>query len=167
MTISGDNTAVEENRIVVGFNGSPAAWDALRWATDEAARRDASLEIVTCLDEGTSATSGAHEVSPHENRVGTPRQQVEEAARVARCRGWHVPVTEFLASGSPGDVLVDHSRGAAMLVIGRQDPHSATHRGRYALSSSCLANADCQVTVVTSATRPGHVDDAPQESVER
>ena len=33
-------------RIVVGFDGSESAQEALRWAIDEARRRDATVKVV-------------------------------------------------------------------------------------------------------------------------
>ena len=38
---------VESARIVVGVDGSEASLDAVRWAASEAARRQASIELVT------------------------------------------------------------------------------------------------------------------------
>ena len=57
----------------------------------------------------------------------------------------------------PGDVLVERSQEAVMLVIGRRDSSSRTTLGG-SLSAFCLAYAACPVTVVTSATKPAHLD---------
>jgi nucleotide-binding universal stress UspA family protein len=130
-----DGKAPRDERIVVGFDGSPHAWGALRWAADEAGRRRADLEVVSC-----PPTPGVPD--------GSEEKLVDDAARVAEERGWRIHVSGVVEGGSPGDVLIDRSQGAAMLVLG------ASTEGE--LSEYCETHAACAVTVATSASQPDH-----------
>jgi len=140
----GDN-APRDERIVVGFDGSPPAWSAVRWAADEAGHRRATLEVVSC-------TPGDPD--------GSEEKLIDDVARVAEERGWRIHVSGVLVGGSPADVLVDRSQGAAMLVVGSHDPSAVTSEDAEAegsLSEYCQAHAACAVTVATSSSQPDHV----------
>jgi nucleotide-binding universal stress UspA family protein len=134
-----------DERIVVGFDGSGPAWDALRWAADEAGRRRATLEVVSCLPGGELAA--------------WVRSQVDEATRVARHRGSQIHVRTAVAPGTPGRVLVDRAQGASLLVLGRHDPSRLAVKAaaqQESLSAYCVSHAPCPVMVVESAARPEH-----------
>jgi nucleotide-binding universal stress UspA family protein len=150
---AGDGTTADGD-VVVGFDGSPSAWEALRWAADDAGTRRAALEVVCCVAD-TSAPTAATAATAGTNLVAA-RQQLDEAAWVAGIRGLQIRVHASLAEGRPGDVLVDRSRGAAELVLGRHDPGPIPVPGRESLSAYCRTNAVCPVTVVDSTSQPGH-----------
>ena len=134
--------APRDERIVVGFDGSPQAWGAVRWAADEAGHRRASLDVVSC-------TAGDPD--------GSEEKLVDDAARIAENRGWRIHVSGAAVGGSPGDVLVDRSRGAAMLVLGPHDPSTVASEAKgESLSEYCETHADCAVTVAESASQPDH-----------
>jgi nucleotide-binding universal stress UspA family protein len=145
-----DGRAEQADRIVVGFDGSRFGWEALRWAADEAGRRRASLEIVLC-------TPGVPEMSVHGGpAIASAQDVVDEATQVASRRGWQIQVHASVASGSPGDALVDRARGAALLVLGEHDPVPVAPPGRESLSDYCRSHASCPVMVVTSVSQPAH-----------
>ena len=146
---SGDG-APADGHVVVGFDGSPGAWEALRWAADDAGGRRAALDIVCSVADpsATPATTVASFLSAC--------QQLDEAAWVAGHRGLQIRVHSSLAEGSPGDVLVDRARGAARLVLGRHDPGPLPAPGRESLSAYCRTNAACPVTEVDSVSQPDH-----------
>ncbi|MDQ1393447.1 MAG: hypothetical protein QOF30_2424 [Acidimicrobiaceae bacterium] len=139
--------------VVVGFDGSPSAWQALRWAADDAGGRRAELEVVCCVDDSSPAAAITAPVGA--DPIST-RQQLDEAARVAGLRGAQIRVHASLAEGRPGDVLVDRSQRAVELVLGHHDPGSAPAPDEESLSAYCRTNAVCPVTVVDSTSQPDH-----------
>ncbi|MDQ1365263.1 MAG: hypothetical protein QOE57_1305 [Acidimicrobiaceae bacterium] len=145
--------ATADGHVVVGFDGSPAAWEALRWAADDAGGRRAALDIVCSVADPSAMPATA---VPGAARFISARQQLDEAAWVAGHRGLQIRVHSSLAEGSPGDVLVDRARGAAELVLGRHDPGPIPPPGRESLSDYCRTNAACPVTEVDSVSQPDH-----------
>lgn len=140
--------------IVVGFDGSAHADEAVRYAIDEAARSGQAVRAVVAHDSWALP----FDVPLPENDREI-RQRVEDTARrrVEAIRGKldqaqrAVPLDVVVVIGPPVDVLVQEGRGAAMLVVG--------HRGRGGLRSALLGsvglsvvlNAPCPVTVVPPA----------------
>jgi nucleotide-binding universal stress UspA family protein len=78
-----------------------------------------------------------------------------------------VPYDVMGILGPPGEVLVDRSRGAELLVIG--------HRGRGAMTSAvlgsvglhCVLHAACPVTIVPLATAAGRSEPVAAGAVGR
>ena len=96
-------------RIVVGFDGSEGSQPALAWALREAVLRDAQLEVVrawTPGDFGTDDDIAAYTL----DHVRKEASDIIGDTAVA----W-IPVTD---KGPAGKVLVAHSKGAEMLVVG-------------------------------------------------
>lgn len=150
-----------EDLVVVGVDGSESAQAALEFALEEAARRSARVRVVTAFQPvdywpvgygiagGMIVPPTTAELTDEAER--TARQAVAEATaevgQVARA----VPVEVRVASGSPGEVLVDEAARADLLVVG--------HRGRGGFASVCLGSvglhcvlhATCPVAVIRSA----------------
>jgi nucleotide-binding universal stress UspA family protein len=152
-----DRRGDDHAAIVVGFDGSAHADEALRWAVDEAARRGLAVRAVVAHEppDAWMADWGA----PLLADSGEIRAAVEEAARVRveEVRGEldeagrAVPVHVVAITGSATAVLAQEGRRAAMLVVG--------HRGRGGVRSALLGSvglgtvlhAPCPVTVVPLA----------------
>jgi nucleotide-binding universal stress UspA family protein len=122
-------------RIVVGFDGSPAAVAAVAWAAGEARLRSAELVAWTVLDRPGSrravdrAAARASRLSVEESAGGCP-------VRVHQCYG--EAAAELIAACADADLLVVGSRGRGPLeglVLG-------------SVSHACLAHAPCPVVVV-------------------
>ncbi|MHC1557477.1 universal stress protein [Actinomycetospora sp. C-140] len=140
--------------VVVGVDGSDGSKAALGYAMDEAVRRGAPVTALLAYG-GPDVWTTAEGVVPPDARVlhdAAAREVaavVEEVASARRARGEAVPeVTTEIAMGPASTVLLHHSRGAAVLVVG--------HRGRGGLASrvigsvglSAVIHADCTVVVV-------------------
>jgi nucleotide-binding universal stress UspA family protein len=145
-----------QGTIVVGVDGSDCSRTALEFALDEAVLRGAAVRAVAAAPEADYwATS--YGLSP--SLLDELTADMEKMAQgvvdaVVRERGGavaDVPVEVRAVPGSPGQVLVDQSRDADMLVVG--------HRGRGGLRSTvlgsvglqCVLHAAVPVTVVRPA----------------
>jgi nucleotide-binding universal stress UspA family protein len=141
--------------IIVGFDGSTHAVAAARWAFEEAGRRHADVELLSCfhvpyLAEG-GGLSGAY-VSPDE--LIDESKSVLDAALAdmtaerdaAERAGANVDLR--LVDGAPGPTLVNESKGATMLVVGRRG-HGALARLLLGSVSRYVAiHAVCPVVVI-------------------
>lgn len=139
--------------IVVGIDDSEAARHVLAYAIEEAARRQASLRVVTAFESagrfgaryGVSIPVSDDEIAERETVAA--RKIVDEVLASAATQ----PDVEVIAlSGPTGPVLVEQSRHAQLLVVG--------HRGHGELASVligsvglyCVLHAHTPVLVVRS-----------------
>jgi nucleotide-binding universal stress UspA family protein len=142
--------------IVVGVCGSRASAAALRWAADEARRRDAHLHVVLCW----TAEPRAY-YAPARDRHGARGQDYAPnlAATVRRMLDGDAPrgLTTQVVEGGAERALVQESAGADLLVLGSTSSGLAGHSVGPVIRA-CLGHADCPVVVVGPAapatTRP-------------
>ena len=119
--------------VIVGFDGSPAAARAVRFAAEDAALRRRPLTIVHVRDGGSAADTSP---LPMAGAVGIARGYLEVDQ-----------ITTVEMSGGAGSELVAASQDADLLVVGRGD----VFRLGSALGSVALevvAHADCPVVTV-------------------
>lgn len=132
--------------IVCGVDGSAAVFDAVRWAVQEALRRDASLTMM-------------HVVTPpvHRDRVfdapdvngDYARELLREAGAAATDTGRQprdIDVT--VARGRPDEELIAVSRSAHMLVLGNNGESVATIVAVGSTLLSVVESARCPVAVI-------------------
>jgi nucleotide-binding universal stress UspA family protein len=134
-----------ELRIVVGVDGSECGQRALDFAAREAARWGAMLQIVS-----------AYEVPASAGWVAVPLDKIQEAAaevvsdalnRVHEIEPSVVVKVEH-DHGFPGNVLVDVSRGATMLIVGCRGRGEVASLIIGSVSEYCVHHATCPITVV-------------------
>ena len=163
-----DGTGNGRGTIVVGFDGSAHAEEALRYAVDEAARRGLGVRVVVAHEppDAWMADYGMPLLADD----GGLRRAVQDGARgrVEEIRGRMdaaeraVPVEVVAITGPATHVLVQEAENAALLVVG--------HRGRGGLRSRLLGSvglgvllhAPCPVTVVPQSQ--GAEERAPQNA---
>ena len=124
--------------IVVGIDGSDASWQALDWAAVEAERTGRALRIVHAGDldpDGSEEGDYAHEL-------------LTDA--VARLAEDHPKVDEHteVRSGDAGDLLVELSADADLLVIGQTGSGRVARLLVGSTARHVLAHAQCPVVVV-------------------
>lgn len=159
----------DSQTVVVGVDGSPASVFALRWAADEAARLDLQVEAVFVAPRDGSRGSGP---DPEVLLAAT----VDMAFSHSRA-GLRQRVSERVVTGAPVDVLVERSRDAVFVVLGRTQGRDPLHMSTM---SRCLRLAACPVVVIpataaqpdTSEAVPAHatasygsLDDRPVRDV--
>lgn len=158
------------SRIVVGVDGSKGSRDALLWASDEATRRDARLEVVHTyarhpddLDVEIDYTSGvlieqgaepARDNSPTvADRRGEHAQELAE--RMAGIVDNPDVVSMAVEKQQPAEALIEQAESADMLVVGSRG------RGRFAslflgsVSQQCAQYAKCPVVIIPASYEPG------------
>ena len=120
-------------QIVVGVDGSPGANKALRWAIEEARLRHSTVEAVRAW------TSGEFGTDAEKAQFGLKSLE-EEIAEVMGGQT-DVPITATVDEGQAGKVLVEHAKGADMLVVGS--------RGHGGFTGLLLGSVSQQVTTHT------------------
>ncbi len=141
----------DSDRVVVGVDGSEWGRHALRFAFEHAARTGHRLTALAVssyasLIEG-SALFGYGRPYPAGYHTEI-REWLDDELRELRAEHPTVQTTVELAVGSPGRLLADASRAAALVVVGSRG------RGEFAglllgsTSSTVLHHADCPVAVV-------------------
>lgn len=144
-------------RIVVGVDGSGGGRLALRWAREQARARSATLEVIHCWSHPpTVPLPGVPVTDPAEmNEIA--RRTLDEVLRGEGLVADGTTANAILVEGSPGPVLTEAARGAALLVVGSRG------RGGFAglllgsVSQYCVHHAPCPVVVV----RPSDVARMP------
>jgi nucleotide-binding universal stress UspA family protein len=123
--------SAEAGRIVVGIDDSPVSATALRWAADEASRRNVQLIVVTAwlsqfIGEPNMALPIGERRALRRKEHRLARQRAELTVR--DCLGEQaVPVKIRSRYGFPADVLDVEARDDDLLVIGCRG-HSALRR---------------------------------------
>ncbi|KMO76483.1 universal stress protein [Mycolicibacterium obuense] len=129
--------------VVVGIDGSAAALEAALWAIDEAEHRDATLRLVSVVDddEATDADGPATTFA---------QTAAKNAASAIEATGRPVRVDVSIVHGRPVEALLRASRSAILLCVGARGLRHAT-RGRIGSTAAALsAAAQCPVAIVRS-----------------
>ena len=151
-------------RVVVGIDGSPGSRQALVQALIAAARRGADLDVVSSYSIQLYYLGGRPLDVPdvasirddQQERARAVVEEVQAEIPVSGVPGIRdVAVSLFVSGAPPAQALLDHSEGAALLVVGS--------RGRGAMRSAllgsvalhCVTHAGCPVLVVHPAVAVG------------
>jgi hypothetical protein len=118
--------------VVAGLVNNGVAGAVARAAVREAARRGSRVRFVQVLPVGLT----------EEERADADRETFRVALRALRGQS-RVPCSFEVLEGDPAKILVDRSRRASILVVGRDTPDSADHIAGY-----CQEHAECDVLTV-------------------
>lgn len=134
-------------RIVVGVDGSEPSRRALRWAAEEARRREGDLEIVHAWQHLTPSLLEL--VIPGVDRAASEAhgQAVLEAAAEALGES-DLRFERILVEGGAGATLVESSEGADLVVVGTRGRGGFTGLLLGSVSGHVLHHAHCPVAVV-------------------
>lgn len=143
--------ATEVRTIVVGVDGSDASVEALRRAQSLAGPLSAKLVALSCWDipqmyDGYVAMG----IDDFDIRAGEILQD-----SVVKAFGTETPanVETRLVQGHPRRMLIEASRSADMLVLGRRGHGGFGGLLLGSVSSACVAHAHCPVLVVHTPER--------------
>lgn len=137
-------------RIVVGVDGSQAAREALRWAIDEARRRDATVEAVYAWHQPFMAgymMEGELDLGHYEEEA----QKILDTAVDAVKDGAGVTIERKLVAGSAAGALVDEAKGAALLVVGSRGRGGFSGLLLGSVSQQAAHHAPCPVVIIPAA----------------
>jgi len=148
---------VDEQRIVVGVDGSPASHTGLCWALARAERTGARVRAVRCW---MPVVLKAWEVAVTAERIPPPAEQqarVErELAQVVAAAWLWVPnaagtvaLEQKVIRGPAGPILVSEAAEAELLIVGHG--HRLIDMAHRSVSWYCLRHAHCPVMVIPSA----------------
>lgn len=135
-----------ELRVVVGVDGSQCGTRALVFAAHEAALRGALLEVVSAYEEAPYEMVWPV-VSLGPDQVTAGAIVDESLAQVQKLEPELVSKGE-IRFGPAGNVLVDVSHGAALLVIGSRGRGQITSLLLGSVSEHCVHHASSPTTVV-------------------
>ena len=138
-------------RIVVGIDGSEYSPAALQLAGRMAAALNAPIEIITCL--GWSDFSLPSRLPPGNLEApgqleSVARRLVDQAIERAYGNDRPAGLAVTVKVGPPAKVLVEESRNAQLLVVGRRGHGGILGQVIGSVSAACSAHAHCPVLVV-------------------
>jgi nucleotide-binding universal stress UspA family protein len=145
--------------IVVGVDGSEDSKDALRWAARQAELTATTVTAVMAwqlpVTFGTvwqmPATYGkSHDLSQVDFSADA-KKTLDAALEEVLGAGAHVVVTPQLVNGHAAPVLIEASRHAALLVVGRSGHGGFAGMLIGSVSQHCVSHAACPVVVVRHA----------------
>ncbi|WP_116205366.1 universal stress protein [Amycolatopsis circi] len=141
-----------DRTVLVGIGGWDGAAEAVRWAARLAAGRDLELELVHCLQTAVPAASGGF-AGPgplFEDAPAAFPAAEDDLAVPARVRN------EVYTDSAPA-LLIDRSRDARMVVLGRTGTDGFTGMLAGAATAAVVSNAGCPVAVVRGRHGDGPV----------
>lgn len=154
------------DRIVVGIDGSEYSPAALQLAGRFASALDAPLDVITCVGFSDFYLA-AHLPSPDPEITAqleaVAGRLVDQAIETAFGSERPRKLSTTVKFGSPATVLVDESRTAQLLVVGRRGHGGFLGQIMGSVSSACVAHAHCPVLVVgpDSGAGRGNTDSRP------
>jgi nucleotide-binding universal stress UspA family protein len=128
-------------RVVVGTDGSESSRRAIDWASTEAARLGAVLEIHAGWESEFSFADPEKVQRIFEETIdqAVSRVQVMEPG---------VKVSGFIDHSEPAAALVEASYGADLLVVGSRGRRGFAHMLLGSVSQKCALHAHCPVLIV-------------------
>ena len=141
-------TPVRGGRVVVGFDGSHASREVVRWAGDEARAREASLDVVHAWQAppmmSLSSAHAAFAKAATEER--TARQLLDRLLDEPSLAG--VPTRTHIDTRRPARALLDRAAGATLLVVGTRGLGRVAGTLLGSVSRQVLHHASCPVAVI-------------------
>jgi nucleotide-binding universal stress UspA family protein len=132
-------------RIVVGVDGSPASDAALGWACDEAALRGAGVVALHVLNVPYELPRVPVD-DPQTELEREGKQVLDDALARVDVKG--AAVETRLLAGSPGELLVEASEDATLVVVGTRAHGRLASFVVGSVSSTVVHHAACPVVVV-------------------
>lgn len=144
--------------VVVGVDGSESALDAVRWAAEEARRRETRLRIVHAFEIPAGYRPGFVDVKAlYDALAAQAKESLEQARALAEetAPGLDVEVVDVQAGAVP--TLVGESEGAAVLALGSRGLGGFTGLVVGSTAVALVARSTCPVVVVRGPGQDGPV----------
>jgi nucleotide-binding universal stress UspA family protein len=135
-------------RIVVGVDGSENSLVALRWALDEAERRQATVEAVNAWQYPYTGVGFAPYIDAYGLEDAASMTLRDAVRSVCADQAAFERIDRLVVQETPAHALVHAAKGADLLVVGSRG------RGGFAglllgsVSTQCVHHAPCPVVVV-------------------
>ena len=137
-------------RIVVGVDGSAESVTALRWAARYAAATGARVRALHAwhYPGAVGGPPTGHTPEPVRAQTEEHMHEILDAAIAKACEGQDPAVVEKVtAYGHPAQALIEASREADLLVVGKQGHGAFTGMLVGSVSIHCVTGAFCPVVV--------------------
>jgi nucleotide-binding universal stress UspA family protein len=141
----------QTGRIVVGFDGSTHAAQAVEWAAAEAARRGRPLTVFYVIDYGRFVTGGGNSGATGWGAFladEPAKVLVDQGVELARKAAPDVQVTGETKVGRPIGALFEASRTADLMVVGTRGYTELANLAVGSVAASIAAHAHCPVVIV-------------------
>jgi nucleotide-binding universal stress UspA family protein len=132
-------------RIVVGVDGSESAQRALRWAINEARRREAALEVVHAWRRIPISDYIVNEPEPG-GSARFARAVLDQAVDAEDTTG--IAVERKLVPGAGASALIHEAKGAALLVVGSRGRGGFGGLLLGSVSQQAAHHAPCPVVII-------------------
>ncbi|GAA3803056.1 universal stress protein [Cellulomonas soli] len=142
--------------VVVGYDASEHSVAAVRWAAREAARTASPLLVVHVWGFAHQRTGGAGTSWLGAQVVAGVQAVADEGVALAVEAAPEVHARGFVGHGPPAQVLVDHSRDARLVVLGRHGTGWVREAVIGSVAASVVQHAFCPVVVVPTGDVPDH-----------
>lgn len=137
-----------QHEIVVGVDGSPGSYAALRWAAKLAEAMDASITAVTAWEFPVFITAAGGGLLPGTWDPEADATTIVNDAIRAVFAGTPGYVRTVVVQGHPADVLIEASRHALMLVVGGRGHGGFTGALLGSVSTAVAHHSKCPVMIV-------------------
>ncbi|MFI9604085.1 universal stress protein [Streptomyces sp. NPDC052043] len=134
-------------RVVVGVDGSPSTYAALRWAAGYARLVGGVVEAIHSWDTPSAIGWAGPAIDP-EFDLEQARERFTEALRSVFADDRPAHLVEYLVEGDPSEVLIRASQGADVLVVGSRGRGGFARAMLGSVSQRCAQHAACPVVVV-------------------
>jgi nucleotide-binding universal stress UspA family protein len=138
--------------VVVGIDGSPASDEALRWAVAEATMRSVGLSLIfACPPPSTSWSARRTAVGIRQRLEGTAHDAIGHALTLVEetaPQRTSLRVSGEVIASPPLPTLIDVSKDAQMVVVGRGGTGALRDDHLGSVSSGLVRHAHCPVAVI-------------------
>ncbi|CAL9611029.1 universal stress protein [Streptomyces sp. enrichment culture] len=138
--------------VVVGVDGSPASYEALRWAARYAELVGGEVEAIHAWDTWVTPSWGGRAVEPDLD-LEQARYRFGRALEAAFPGERPPGLRERLIDGDPSEVLIRASERADLLVVGHRGRGGFARTMLGSVSTRCAQHALCPVVVVRENRR--------------
>jgi nucleotide-binding universal stress UspA family protein len=142
-----EQSGEDQQKIVVGVDGSPSSKNALRWAVRQAQLTASAVEAVTAWEYPELLAPPPVDFNPEELARRVLDSAIEDAVGPVP----PVPVHRVVTERHPAPALVDASKGASLLVVGNRGHGEFVGVLIGSVSLHCVAHADCPVVIARSS----------------
>lgn len=144
--------------VIVGFDGSTAAHDAVGYGAGEALLRGGELHLVHAFSWPLIYPPFGAKYDPHDHGPRSAMLDViSQIARDTEAQHPGLSVRSRIVDGSPGGVLVTASRDAELLVVGHRGTGGFTGLLAGSVSMQAAGHGHCPVVVVRGTSRSADV----------
>jgi nucleotide-binding universal stress UspA family protein len=143
----------EQQRIVVGVDGSPSSKAALAWAVQQAELTNSTVEAVIAWQYPIAFASLYTPIGSllDTDFAAAAGHVLDQAISEAVDASGPVKVSATVRQGNAAQLLLDSARGADLLVLGSRGHGGFAEALLGSVSQHCVHHAPCPVVIIRTA----------------